>query len=74
MREGMLRMDKDSVRRRVRAERDREWLRDAILLKGKTPEETLLFLFDLCEFARSLSAVTETKAESGEENVRREER
>ena len=69
MREGMLRMDKDSVRRRGEGGKG-----DAILLKGKTPEETLLFLFDLCEFVRSLSAVTETKAESREENVRRGER
>lgn len=44
----------EEFRRRVRAQREREWMRDAILLRGRTPEETLRTMFDLIKFAEKI--------------------
>lgn len=40
---------------RMRRLREAEWRRDARLLRGRTPEETLHLVFDLVDFAEKLS-------------------
>jgi hypothetical protein len=44
----------EELRRRIRKEREREWIRDAILLRGRKPEETLHTMFDLINFAEKI--------------------
>ncbi|MBC8520869.1 MAG: hypothetical protein ISS94_06135 [Candidatus Syntrophoarchaeum sp.] len=47
-------MKKEEIRARIREERDKEWIRDSLMLKDKEPEDTLKIMFDLCEFAQKL--------------------
>lgn len=47
-------MDVAKFRRKVRMRRERDWIRDSLLLKDKSPEETLAVLFDMCRFAEKL--------------------
>ncbi|MFH1774727.1 MAG: hypothetical protein ABH874_07210 [Methanobacteriota archaeon] len=42
-------------RKKVEERREREWIRDSLLLRNKTPEETLRIMFDLVDFAEKLS-------------------
>ncbi len=47
-------MNKSEFRRKFREQWEREWIRDAILLRNKKPEETLEAMFDLCDFAEEI--------------------
>lgn len=46
--------DLEEFRKRVREQREREWIRDAIRLRGRAPEETLHTMFDLIKFAEKI--------------------
>jgi hypothetical protein len=48
-------MKKEELRARVREEREREWIRDSLMLRAKKPEDTVMILFDLCEFTQKLA-------------------
>ena len=39
----------------------KEWMRDAVSLRNKTPQETLKMMFELCEFTQKLKGVTNEK-------------
>jgi len=45
----------EEFRRKVREVRAKEWRRDALLLRGKTPEETIRVMFDLVNFAEKIN-------------------
>lgn len=45
----------EEFRRRVKEVRAKEWRRDALLLRGKTPEETIRVMFDLVNFAEKIN-------------------
>lgn len=45
----------EEFRRRVKEVRAKEWRRDARLLRGKTPEETIRIMFDLVSFAEKIN-------------------
>ncbi len=49
-------MNKEELRARIREEREKEWIRDSLMLRDKKPEDTLKTLFDLCEFAQKLGS------------------
>jgi hypothetical protein len=51
-------MQKEELREKIREEREREWIRDSLVLRDKRPEDTLKTLFDLCEFAQKLGRRT----------------
>ncbi|MEE8167518.1 MAG: hypothetical protein V3T58_01430 [Candidatus Hydrothermarchaeales archaeon] len=51
-------LDLKAFRKKVRETREREWVRDAIRLRDKTPEETLEMMFDLLNFAEKMSRAT----------------
>jgi len=42
-------------RKRVREQREREWIRDAVRLRKRKPEETIRTMFDLIKFAEKVS-------------------
>ncbi|MDI6655314.1 MAG: hypothetical protein QME59_05445 [Candidatus Hydrothermarchaeota archaeon] len=42
-------------RKKIKETREREWIRDALLLRNKKPEDTLKITFDLINFAEKLS-------------------
>ena len=46
--------DIEEFRRRVRQQRQKEWIRDALRLRGRTPEETLHTMFDMIKFAEKI--------------------
>ena len=46
--------NKEELRKRVEETRWREGVRDAVSLKGKSPQETLKMMFELCEFTQKL--------------------
>jgi len=48
-------LSKEEVRRKIADEREKEWIRDAILLKNKKPEETLKICFNLINFSEKLN-------------------
>lgn len=48
-------MNKEEIREKVRMERIRDWIRDAIMLRRRTPEESLETMFDLIEFSYKLN-------------------
>jgi hypothetical protein len=48
-------MNKEELRAKIKEEREREWIRDSLMLRDKTPEDTLEILFNLCEFAQKLA-------------------
>jgi hypothetical protein len=48
-------MKKEELRARIREEREIEWVRDSLMLRAKKPEDTLMILFDLCEFTQKLA-------------------
>ena len=48
-------MNKEELRARIKEEREKEWIRDSLMLRDKKPEDTLKMLFDLCEFADRLN-------------------
>ncbi|MFQ6063835.1 MAG: hypothetical protein ACE5J9_11795 [Methanosarcinales archaeon] len=50
-------MNKEEFRKRIKEIREKEWIRDALLLRNKKPEETLKIMFDLCEFAAKINKV-----------------
>lgn len=43
--------DLEEFRRKVRERREQDWVRDAIRLRKRTPEESLRAMFDLIRFA-----------------------
>jgi hypothetical protein len=45
----------EEFRKKVREVRAREWRRDALLLRNRTPEETISTMFDLVNFAEKVS-------------------
>lgn len=47
-------MDKIKFRRKVKEEWEREWIKKALLLRDKSPEETVEAMFDLSEFVQEL--------------------
>lgn len=49
-------------RRRVKATREREWRRDALRLRGKSPKETISIMFDLVNFAEKMSRAKKCEA------------
>lgn len=51
-------MDVEKFRKNVQMRREREWIRDSLLLRDKNPEETLAVMFDLCRFAEKLRETT----------------
>lgn len=52
-------MNKKDLREKIKEEREREWIRDSLMLRDKKPEDTLKMLFDLCEFAQKLAKGTD---------------
>lgn len=50
----MLTEEISKLRKRVREQREREWIRDALLLRDRTPEDTIKTMFDLIKFAERL--------------------
>jgi hypothetical protein len=42
-------------RKKIKETREREWIRDSLLLRNKKPEDTLKITFDLINFAEKLS-------------------
>jgi len=52
-------MKKEELREKIREEREREWIRDSLMLRDKKPEDTLEILFNLCEFAQKLANRTD---------------
>ncbi|MFQ6120096.1 MAG: hypothetical protein ACE5KE_09445 [Methanosarcinales archaeon] len=50
-------MNKEEFRKRIKEIREKEWIRDALLLRNKKPEETLKIMFDLCDFAAKINKV-----------------
>jgi len=52
----MRKMEKQQLREKIREEREREWIRDSLMLRDKKPGDTLKTLFDLCEFAQKLAS------------------
>ncbi|MEA2032694.1 MAG: hypothetical protein U9N41_03805 [Euryarchaeota archaeon] len=49
-------MEKQQLREKIKEEREREWIRDSLMLRDKRPRDTLKTLFDLCEFAQKLAS------------------
>lgn len=56
--------DLEEFRKKVKEQRDREWIRDAIRLREKTPEESLRMMFDLIKFAEKVSKAKKFEPES----------
>jgi len=52
----------EEFRRKVREVRAREWRRDSLRLRGKTPEETINIMFDLVNFAEKISKAKKCEA------------
>jgi len=52
-------MKKEELREKIREEREKEWLRDSFMLRGKKPEDALKIFFDLCEFTEKLARRTD---------------
>ncbi len=50
-------MDKEAFRRKVKEIRERDWIRDSLLLRDKTPEESLKIMFDMVKFGEKLREV-----------------
>ncbi|MDI6917306.1 MAG: hypothetical protein QMC80_05865 [Thermoplasmatales archaeon] len=48
-------MNKKEFREKVRKLREKELVRDALLLKDRKPEESLNTMFDLCRFAEKIN-------------------
>ena len=47
-------MDKKKFRKKARKEWEREWINKALMLRDKSPEETVEAMFDLSEFVQEL--------------------
>lgn len=52
-------MKKEELRKKIREEREREWIRDSLMLRDKGAGDTLEIVFDLCEFAQKLAKRTD---------------
>jgi len=48
-------LSREEIIRKIADEREREWIRDAILLKNKKAGETLKICFDLMNFSKKLN-------------------
>jgi len=48
-------MNKKAFREKVRKIRERELVRDALLLRNRRAEESLNTMFDLCRFAEKIN-------------------
>jgi hypothetical protein len=53
--------NKEELRKRVEETRWREHVRDARSLRGKSPQETLKMMFELCEFTQKLRRAANEK-------------
>jgi hypothetical protein len=51
-------VDVEKVREEVRRRRQADLERDARALRDKSPEETLMMFFDMCEFVQKLGRVS----------------
>jgi hypothetical protein len=47
-------LNKEEFRWKVREIRERDWIRDSLLLRDKTPEESLKIMFDMVKFGEKL--------------------
>lgn len=54
MKSTLPRESKTALRRRVRETREREWIRDAVRLRRRSPAQSLRILFDLVRFAEKI--------------------
>jgi hypothetical protein len=52
---GGAKLNKQQLREKIREKREREWIRDSLMLRDKRPGDTLKTLFDLCDFAQKLA-------------------
>lgn len=52
----------EEFRRKVRKARDREWVRDSLRLREKTPEETISIMFDLVNFMEKIRRAEKCEA------------
>ncbi len=52
---------REELRKRVEEIRWRENARDALSLRGKSPQETLKMMFELCEFTQKLRRAVNEK-------------
>ena len=48
-------VSKEEIRRKIAEQREKEWIRDAVLLRNKKPEESLKACFHLIEFSQKLN-------------------
>jgi len=48
-------LSKEERRKKIAEQREREWLRDAVLLREKGPEETLMACLNLIKFSQKLN-------------------
>jgi hypothetical protein len=53
--QGGAKLNKQQLREKIREKREREWIRDSLMLRDKRPGDTLKTLFDLCDFAQKLA-------------------
>lgn len=53
--------NKEELRKKVKETRWREQVRDAKSLRGKSPQETLKIMFELCEFTQKLRRAVDEK-------------
>jgi hypothetical protein len=53
--------NKEELRKHVEETRWREHVRDALSLRGKSPQETLKMMFELCEFTQKLRRAVNEK-------------
>ncbi|MBU7009075.1 MAG: hypothetical protein HXS46_00175 [Theionarchaea archaeon] len=53
--------NKKELRKKVEEIRWKEEVRDALSLKGKSPQETLRMMFELCEFTQKLRRAANEK-------------
>jgi hypothetical protein len=53
--------NKEALRKRVEETRWKEGVRNAISLRGKSPQKTLKMMFELCEFTQNLRRAANEK-------------
>ena len=53
--------NKEELRKRVEEIRWQQGVRDALSLRGKSPQETLKMMFELCEFTQKLRRAANEK-------------
>ena len=53
--------NKEKLRKKVEETRWKEMVRDATLLREKSPQETLKMMFELCEFTQKIRGTVNEK-------------